>query len=255
MRLESAYERITTSLGGRSVGVELTHEDLALCVEEALRRYSRQNPLKRRVAQTAPARHVNKYVIAPSAYSVYDVQFQNPLQVIETPLDSGSINIFNPLTNGTSGGGYGGAPKAEDYELMLQWREMTGRVYSLEPDYYFDDDPQPDGTTDDIGDYAPKALWIFNPTGWPLRVSWQEVQPRPLDKVSYSDEDWVLDWATAVGKQILARKRGKVETIPMAGQQIKLDGEVLRQEAIADFERLEKDLRARFVGLPAPIWG
>lgn len=255
MRDRDVDEYVLGSLGAESVGVELTDPDLKLCRDDAVRRYSRANPLQRRAAYVVPPQNINKYVVFPGTYSVMDVQIQNALQTIESPIDSQGINLFNPLMTINTGYGGLGVPKAEDYELLLEWRQMTGREYSIEPDYYFDEDQQPDGSTDDEGDYAPKAMWIFNPSGLTVKASWVEVSVRPMDKVSPNDEDWVLSWALAHAKSILGRKRGKVESIPMASQPIKLDGATLLKEAAVEKEALLEDLHNRFIGIPSPIWG
>ena len=255
LKAKDVDDHVFISLGAESIGVELTERDLEICRNDSLRRYSRANPLKRRMAVAVPPTKLNKYPAQPGTYSVMDVQIQGTMQTLDLPLDSHGFNIFNPLMTINSGYGGTGAPKPEDYELLLQWRQMTGRVYSLEPDYWFDDDPQPDGLTADIGDFAPKAMWIFNPSGLTVKASWIEVSQRPIDKVSPRDEDWVLSWALAHGKEILGRKRGKVETIPMAGQPVKLDGATLLAEAKEEKEALLEDLHSRFIAEPGFIVG
>jgi hypothetical protein len=246
---------INETLGGESVTVELTDNDFANCRKDALRRYSRQNPVQRRIAHVVPPQNINKYRLQPGAYSAIFVELQGVLQTIETPVDSNTINLFNPLMTINTGYGGLGVPKAEDYELLLQWRQMTGREFSVEPDYWIHEDLQPDGSTEDEGDLAPMTMWIFNPSGMSVKASWVELSQRTLDRVSPRDEDWILDWAVAHAKQILGRKRGKVESIPMASQAIKLDGATLLAEAREEKDRLLEDLHYRFIGEVPAIWG
>jgi hypothetical protein len=246
-------EYVLTTLGAESVGVELTERDLEVCRKESLRHYNRQNPLKRRMGEVVPPQRITKYPLQPGSYNVTDVQFQNALQTMEA-LDSQTFNLFNNVL--LTQHGYGGTSiRAEDYELTLMWRKMTGRVFSLDNDFHVDDDPQPDGSTADYGDYAPKCIYIYNGTGLDVRASWYELSVRPSDKVPVRDEEWVLEYALAHGKEILGRKRSRVKTIPMAGQQLQLDGEALLAEAREDKLRLVEDLRHRYLGEVAPIWG
>jgi hypothetical protein len=255
MKDKDIDDYVFVTLGAENVGVELTTTDLAVCRADSLRRYSRVNPLQRRIAYAVPAQNINKYPSTPGAYSVMDVQIQNALQTIESPIDSNGINLFNPLLTMNTGYGGLGVPKAEDYELLLEWRQMTGREYSVEPDYWWDDDPQPDSSRGDVGTYAAKAMWIFNPSGLTVKASWVEVSVRPLDKVSPRDEDWILSWALAHAKEVLGRKRSKVKTIPMASQAIELDGVALIAEAKKEKEELIEDLHHRFISIPGPVWG
>jgi len=244
---------IVGTLGGSDVAVELNPSDIELCAEEALRRYSRLNPLKNREARQAPPGGITSYPLHHFTRSVSDVEIQNALMTFES-MSSQEFNLFNSwhLINA----GYSsGLSKADEYELTLQWRQMTARVYSLDPDYYVDDDPQYDENSDDATKMVPRQIHFYNPTGLQMKVSWVETSDRPLNLIPAADEDWVLSYALAHAKEILGRKRGKFRTLPVAGQPLELDGPALIEEAKMEKAELLEDLRQRFIGLNYPIYG
>ena len=246
-------ETIITTLGGSDVAVELTSTDLDVCIKEAVRRYSRMNPLKNREArQVAPAA-ISAFELKPYCRDVVDVEISNPIQNFEV-MSSQEFNLFNSwhLINA----GYStGLSKADEYQLTLIWREMTSKIYSLDPDYYIDEDIQFDETSDDVTATKPRCIHFFNPTGLSFKCSWIEVADRPLEKVTSRDEDWVLDYSLAHAKEILGRKRGKFRTLPVAGQPLELDGIALLEEAKQEKLELNEELRQRFIGVNYPVWG
>lgn len=243
-------EYIQSALGIDTVAVELSDNDLTQCVAEAMRNYSRFVPLRNRESQTVQHGGIRSFVLPIDCYAVVDVEMQNPLQVIDT-VDATNFNIFNNwmVMQGGYGAGYTGA---EDYQTTVIWREMTGKVYSLDPDYYIEEDVQFEN--DDPNLPLPRKIHFYNPTGLPLRVGYIAVRPRPIEQVSPRDHDWIMKYALAHGKEILARKRGKVKVIPTAGQPIELDWAELREESREDKMMLTEELRSRTPGTP-PIWG
>jgi hypothetical protein len=132
---------------------------------------------------------------------------------------------------------------------------MTSKIYSLDPDYYIDEDIQIDEASDDATAVKPRCIYFYNPTGLSYKCSWVEIGDRPLEKVTTRDEDWVLSYSLAHAKEILGRKRGKFGTLPVAGQPLELDGPALLQEAREEKAELNEDLRQRFIGVNYPVWG
>lgn len=241
---------VLSTLGADTVTVELSDNDLALCVSDAVQRYSRMHPMRNRESQDVQPQGIHSFNLPTGCYAVVDVELQNPLQVIDT-VDATNFNIFNNWL--VVQGGYGaGMTNAEDYQTTLLWRQMSGKVYSLDPDYYIEEDIQ--FQNDDPNLPLPRKIHIFNPTGLSVRATWMAVSDRPIEQIISRDWDWVKSWALAHAKEILSRKRGKIKTIPTAGQALELDWESLRDESREDKQALLQELRDRTPMTP-PIWG
>jgi hypothetical protein len=54
---------------------------------------------------------------------------------------------------------------------------------------------------------------------------------------------WIFKYTLALAKELLGIIRSKFENIPYPDGQIRLDGEILRREAIAEKDALIKELR------------
>lgn len=250
LREEDVKDYVLSSLGVETVGVELSDIDLTHCVEEAMLKYGRFVPLRNRESHTLHETGIRSYELPMDCYAVVEVEIQNPLQVIDM-VDATNFNIFNNWL--VVQGGYGmGFTNSEEYQTVMLWREMTSKVYSLDPDYYIEEDIQFEN--DDPNLPLPRKIHFFNPTGLPVRVNYVAVRPRPIHMVQYRDQDWIRDYALAHGKEILARKRGKIKTIPTVDQPLQLDAEELRKEAREDKAALMQELRSRTPMTP-PIWG
>lgn len=70
----------------------------------------------------------------------------------------------------------------------------------------------------------------------------------PYTHITYSSTNdmsktWIFKYTLALAKELLGIIRSKFENIPYPEGQIKLDGEVLRREAVAEKEMLVKELR------------
>ena len=70
----------------------------------------------------------------------------------------------------------------------------------------------------------------------------------PYEHISYTKTNdmsrtWIFLYTLALAKELLGIIRSKFENIPYPDGQIRLDGEVLRREAVAEKEKLTKELR------------
>jgi hypothetical protein len=63
------------------------------------------------------------------------------------------------------------------------------------------------------------------------------------EKTNDMSRTWIFKYTVAVAKELLGLIRSKFENIPYPDGQIRLDGEVLRREAISEKEGLIKELR------------
>lgn len=248
------FEEVVTSLGGSSVAVELTERDLQIALKDAMRRYSRSFPLRDRESAVISPQGLRTVELHPETYAVTEVEFQDSLNVIEGK-EALTFDVFLPYQIiGAQGIGAGGTVDAFEYGLLKQWRDITRREFSLEPDWYFEEDVQFDESDDVTA--LPRKFHAFNPTGLNQRVMFVALRRRELRQVSPRDEDWVIGWTAAHAKEILGRKRNKHKNIPTAGEQVlKLDGSDLLEEARVEKEALIEDLKGRSMGMPSPIYG
>lgn len=246
-------EEVRLSLGSSYVNVELSDDAIRAAIRDAMRRYSRVNPMRDREALEIPSAGIKSIPVGPDVYAITDVEFQDSLNVLEGR-DHLQFNIFNSWQVIGAGYGAGGFGRSDEYAILKQWRDMTRREFSLEPDWYFEEDTQYDEDTD--LEAQTKRVHFFNPTGLPLRAMWFELRVRPLEKVVARDHDWIHDWVLAESKLTLSHVRGKHRAIPTAGnQQLQLNGEALAAEALAEKERLLTELHDRFIGMPPFLWG
>lgn len=250
------FEEVKARLGGSEdrPKVELTETDYKAALKSAIRMYSRANPLRDQESVTVPATGIRAIDVHPETYAVTEVEFQDQLNVLEGR-DSLSFNVFNSwqIIGAGMGGGGGGLGDTFEYALLKQWRDLTRREFSLEPDYYWEQDVQYDETDDTT--VLPRKLHFFNPGGLSLRASYVCHRKRPLSAITPQDEDWIIDWTTAESKEILGRKRNKHKKIPTAGQLLELDGADLLQEAREEKLALREDLKSRFIGKNMFQWG
>ena len=70
----------------------------------------------------------------------------------------------------------------------------------------------------------------------------------PYTHITYANTNdmsrtWIFKYTLALAKELLGIIRSKFENIPYPDGQIRLDGEVLRREAVAEKEKLTKELR------------
>ncbi len=70
----------------------------------------------------------------------------------------------------------------------------------------------------------------------------------PYTHISYTKTNdmsrtWIFKYTLALAKELLGIIRSKFENIPYPDGQIRLDGEILRREAVAEKEALIKELR------------
>lgn len=246
------FEEVLHALGVDGVEVELTERDLQLALKDAVRRYSRQNPLRDRESTVITPAGLKTVDIHPETYAVDGVHFQDQLQVLEGR-DHISFNAFNSWQIIGAGYGSGGLGDTMEYAVLKQWRDLTRREFSLECDYYFEADQQ----YEESDDATPvmKKLYFFNPTGLTQNVMYYCVRPRKLSEVNPNDQDWIISWTMAAAKEMLGRKRNKFKTVQSAGQALQLDGADLLDEARSEKEQLTEDLHSRFIGTPTFMWG
>lgn len=248
---ESLKNYIVRSLGGSTVHVELTDDDLEIAIDESLTFYSRLNPIRDRESKKIQPGGISSFDLPPTCYNVIDVEIQSPSLVMESA-DPTTFNIFNNFFLMGSGTSSQGVTGTENYALYNIWRSMTMKEFSLDPDYYIEEDVQ---YTEDHPDILEnRKIHFYNPTGLTLRVFYVPVHSRRLDQISDRDVDWVRKYAVAHAKEMLGYKRRKHKAIPMAGQTLQLDGAELVQEAMEAKAKLEDDLKFR-IPLPPPVYG
>ena len=140
------------------------------------------------------------------------------------PFEAAFSNIYL-LQAGRTGG-------LATWDFFAQYQETIGRVFGSEINFIWQ-----------RSDHQLKL--IRRPTAEEdvLIKCWMK---KPAD-IIITDEytgPWVRDWATARCKQMLGAARGKFQSgLVGPGGAVQLDGEQLKAEAAADFERLEMEIQ------------
>lgn len=232
--LEELREHIKTSLGGsiwRLEGMEDDHNNTVdQAISSALLGYSRRVPIYawEVVAPTAS----NEYDIKQPGYGVWRVDF------IEQSVIPGVVAGLNHSLTGVNALGIG-ATGSGDITQFLTWQKSYRRATTNDPRWEWDDDGQ--------------KLYIWSHHFQKACV--YSFLPRDFDKVRLIHKDFVRRYALAFAKKQLAINRRKFQgtiTGP-GGQPIQLDSDNLVQEADAELEKLEEELR-KFQPRGVPVW-
>jgi len=222
---------VKTLLGGGDnpikVGVELSDAELELIINETIRWFNTYKGFKRLVAINI-SRSVNEYKLPDDVFRVVEVippgidfDVSKLLTRSLFPIVGVPYDIFGSIRQS---GIY------STFTQALQYNEMAKRVLSNEFEWEY---RQEDNTliVYPYYEYAGRCYVIYNS---------RDIK---FDRLSPMDEKFILDYALAMGKIIVGRKRSKFSDYPMVEGSQKLDGDVLISEAKEEMEALTKKLQ------------
>ena len=246
--LSDARSEIETMLGGSSVAVELNPTDLNKCLKDALREYNHNRPLRlwRSVDVTSAK---DKYDVTENGImGLLRVDFvQSDLGLQKYYEDPFYLDAFSTKSN-TVGGAFN---TVGDYHQSLSYRENAREIMSAENEW----------TQQWEGDKL--YLYVSAPFS-PRYVAYQAAfgyafdetdTTRGIQLLPQDDAQWVIDYATAKAKQILARVRGKFQgVVDPNGSMQQLDSQQLQREAKEEMKELKQQIKRRQRPLP-PIIG
>ena len=243
MTLADVRAEINTRLGYSGVAVELCDADYTSVLTNAIRQINRNVPMRGRSALVV-SESVKKYRIDdkhPGLRGVTSVQF------VDNRLLAHSIDPFDPWYNDRFFGV--GGDTIGEYVQTLQYMEMSREVTGADPDW----------TPGWEGREFYLYIDIHRPMNCMYIYTWGVTPDDDPDTgIQLLPEgviDWVLDYATASAKIILARIRDKFRGVPQPdGNVLETDASTILEEGREDQTRLMEDIKKRRRPLP-PVLG
>jgi len=235
-------DEVKALLGGSSVNVELTENDIKVAIRKALRVYNHWRPGQGGpVAVNGVSSSVKRYRIThPYLAGVTRVEF------VKSRSTGSSADPFYDESSNNAGGvligsdGFTAGQLAQRYS----YREDAARVMGAEPDWKYI--PVSDG----IGD-----IYIDIPAGVPYSVCYYftyyfsekfDEAVVGLKNIPIGDTDWFTSYVAAIAKQIVGQARSKFGGIPdSGGSSTEVAGTSLVEDGKAEIETLTEQIKRR----------
>ena len=237
-------EEFLSDLGGGECGVvvvELTDE----AYHNALKSSKRWFTAKKGYQIFRPISVVGgqtEYKMKDDVAQVLDVIFQVPNDV-SAFFTLGFFDIIpwgpNTLMSFNSGlGNYSG------FVQLLQFNETRKKVFSVDPDWYYDQQNRSLKVTQRQNTLSPGGMMLV------------QCKLNDFDPATLSDKDDYIfvRYVKAKCKEIVGRIRSKYDSLPAAGGPVTLDGQRLIEEAKEEMEKLEIEIFAS-AGPDIPLVG
>ncbi len=216
--IDQLIDYILRQLGSPTWEVELTRQQVADCVQDALRLYSIYLP-NIRVGNIVLVRGQYQYLQGIDVdQGVVDVQFVEPNPV---PTEIFYGNLINPAPLFRLG--------LDEYDTFLRWRKTWQRVTSVKPDWYYDEDRQ--------------ALYIHNPIERYQAAVFFYSSYTKTQSLPPVGAQWVKDYALERARFLLGEVWAKFSgAIPGPLQNLQLDQQK-RDRADQRIKELEEKLK------------
>ena len=222
-------KNIGTRLGAGMVDVELDPDHYNVAVDKAITRY--------RMRSSNSMEYAGLFVKFTAGQQTYTL----PEEVYEVRKiyrrsvggDSGTGSEVDPFDLSFTNlyilqaGRYGGLA---NYEAFRQFQETAGRLFGSELNFHWNRNS--------------KELQIFRNIKNDERVLIETYNENPestLLEDRYS-KDWIEHYSLAQCKFILGEARSKFGSLPGPAGGVSLNGDALKQESVAEMEKLEQEL-------------
>lgn len=222
---------ITVMLGAGSIEVELTDEQLELCIDNAVANYRAWAAASKEEAFL----HM-KFYESDSVYELpTEVEIVRRIYRRGNGVVSGSGATVDPFSlaysntyllsavRGSTGGGL------LTYDLYHQFDETVGRLFGREIMFLWNSVTKKLTLERDIRGEEEVLLHVYHNKPEPILFKTQSTYP------------WLRDWALSEAMMILGRYRSKFATLPGPQGSFSMDGADLLQNAI----RMQQELRDR----------
>jgi hypothetical protein len=223
-------QEVFAELGGGTGGfvtVELTDEAFNNAVKMAKRWFNS----KKGYSVFRPVPIVDgqlEYKMTVDVQQVLDVVFQIPSDVAAFfTLGFFDIIPYGPNTLLSVGSGL---TNYSGFAQLLEFTEKRKRVFSVEPEWYYEQQTQ--------------ILHITARGGTPSGVMLVQLKTSNFDPANLNDkdDDMFVRWVKAKCKEIVGRVRSKYDTLPGAGGPVAMDGQRLIDESKEEFEKLNQEI-------------
>jgi hypothetical protein len=242
---------IRMRLGDGIVDVELDKEHYEMAINQALIKYRQraQNSVEESYCHLQLLPETQEYILPKEVQTVRQIFRRGIGSVTGTtasqfePFASGYLNTYM-LTAGRVGG-------LTNYELFVDYQKLTMKMFGGFMNFTFNPATKKltivrrmpsQGPNPDINQQESVLLWIFN--------------TKP-DQMIFNDTyifPWIQEYAYTFSKRIVGEARSKFSQIagPQGGGS--LNGDALKQEAAAEMEKLEEELKLYVDGSQPLTW-
>lgn len=228
---QDVFDYVRFSLGDGMVDVELDPQHYEQALKASLLRYRQRssNSVEESYAFLDLLQDTDKYTLPDEVISVKSI-FRRSIGSTSTssatqfePFEAGFLNMYI-LQAGRVGGFL-------NYELFSQFQEMSQRMFGGFINFKFNKVNKelqiirrPRSETESV------LLWTYN------------YKPDVTLLSDYKALPWIRDYTLALSKRSLGEAREKFAQIAGPQGGTTLNGTALKQESVAEIERLEKDI-------------
>lgn len=228
---QEVFDYVRYSLGDGMVDVELDPQHYEQALKASFQRYRQRssNSVEESYSFLELLQDTDKYTLPTEVISVKQI-FRRSIGSTSTssatqfePFEAGFLNMYI-LQAGRVGGFL-------NYELFSQFQELSQRMFGGFINFKFNKVNKelqvirrPRSETETV------LLWTYN------------YKPDVTLLSDYKAYPWIKDYTLALAKRSLGEAREKFGTIAGPQGGTTLNGTALKQEALADMERLELDL-------------
>jgi len=225
-------------LGSGIIDLELDPEHYDIALDKALSRYRQRsgNSIEESFVFLDTQPDVQSYVLpneVQEVRSIYRRTMGGTGAGTGASIDPFSLsftnNIYmiqNPGQLGNSGAGF-----LATYDLAMGFQEMVGRMFGRDIQYTWDTGTKKLTLHRRFMHQETICLHVYNAR--PEEILLNDVYSRP----------WMRDYTIAVCKQIMGEARSKFSSVAGPQGGISMNGDALKQEALAEFERLELEIK------------
>jgi hypothetical protein len=247
----SIKDYIRIRLGDGIVDVELENEHYEMSINQALIKYRQrgQNSVEESYCHLTLMPETQEYILPKEIQNVRAIFRRGIGSVTGTtasqfePFSSGYLNTYM-LVAGRVGG-------LTNYELFVDYQKLAMRMFGGYMNYTFNPVTKKlvvvrkmpfQGANPDPAQQESVLLWIYNTK--PDQMIFNDTYAFP----------WIQEYAYSFSKRIVGEARSKFGTIAGPQGGTTLNGEALKQEAQAEMEKLEEELKQYIDGSQPLTW-
>jgi len=242
---------IRMRLGDGIVDVELDKEHYEMSIKQALVKYRQkaQNSAEESYAFLQLMPETQEYILPKEIQTVRAVFRRGIGSVTGTtasqfePFASGYLNTYM-LQAGRVGG-------LTNYELFVDYQKLAMRMFGGYMNFTFNPVTKKltlvrkmpfQGENPPLDQQETVLLWIYNTK--PDQMIFNDTYAFP----------WLQEYAYSFAKRIIGEARSKFSTIAGPSGGASMNGDALKQEAVAEMEKLEEDLKNYVDGSQPLTW-
>ena len=235
---QEIFDYVFNSLGGGMVDVELDPAHYETAIKDALDRFRQRsdNSVEESYVFLPLVKDQNDYTLADEIIEVRQI-FRRSIGSRSGGGDGGTLfepfNLAYPNTYLLASSNMGGVAT---YNMFSQFQELVGRMFGSFIEFKWN-------TTT-------KKLTILQRPRQGEEVLMYVYMYRPDSELfkDYLAKKWIKDYTLAKCKYMLGEARSKFNTIAGPQGGTSLNGDALKQEAIAEMERLDAEVKTQTAG-------